>query len=105
MKGRHGRSTLALPPFFFSKTYLETLSLGVTKTYKLTYESTEILRATFDQLGSTNHWTMQSRTARDITEYFGPRTEHLDWFYESGRVTFTSYTEKVTDGKREFDVH
>ncbi|KAL9106172.1 MAG: hypothetical protein Q9227_008764 [Pyrenula ochraceoflavens] len=76
------------------------LSKGITKTYKLTYESAEVQRANFDLSASPNHWTIQSRTVRDITEYFGPKTEQLDWFYENDKVVFTSYTEKVSDGRR-----
>lgn len=72
---------------------------GVVKTYRLLYESGEILHAAFDQLGSTNHWTASSRTLRDVVEYFGPKTDQLDWYFESGKVTFTSYTEKIQSGR------
>lgn len=72
---------------------------GVVKTYRLSYESGEILHAAFDQLGSTNHWTASSRTLRDVVEYFGPKTDQLDWYFEGGKVTFTSYTEKVQSGR------
>ena len=72
---------------------------GVVKTYSLFYETGEILHATFDQMGSTNHWTVASRTLRDVVEYFGPKTDQLDWYYQNGKVTFTSYTEKIQSGK------
>ncbi|KEF59798.1 uncharacterized protein A1O9_04646 [Exophiala aquamarina CBS 119918] len=72
---------------------------GVIKTYRLFYESGEILHATFDRVGSTNHWTVSSRTLRDVVEYFGPKTDQLDWFYQDGKVTFTSYTEKIQSGR------
>ncbi|KAK5237722.1 hypothetical protein LTR99_000343 [Exophiala xenobiotica] len=72
---------------------------GVVKTYSLFYEAGEILHAAFDQIGSTNHWTVASRTLRDVVEYFGPKTDQLDWFYQNGKVTFTSYTEKIQSGK------
>lgn len=76
----------------------------VVKTFKLTYEAVEVLRANFDPKTSPNHWTIQSRTLKDIVEYFGPKTEQLDWYYEQGKVVFTSYTEKVSDGRRKLSV-
>jgi hypothetical protein len=32
-------------------------------------------------------------------EYFGPKTDQLDWYFENGKVTFTSYTEKIQAGR------
>jgi cell cycle checkpoint control protein RAD9A len=72
---------------------------GVVKTYELTYEPTNVLRANFDAAGSPNHWTTSARTLRDIVEYFGAKTDQLDWFFEKGKVNFTSYTEKITNGR------
>jgi cell cycle checkpoint control protein RAD9A len=72
---------------------------GVVKTYNLTYESTSVLRANFDSAGSFNRWTTPARTLRDVVDYFGARTDQLDWSFESGKVNFTSYTEKIADGR------
>ncbi|KIX02400.1 uncharacterized protein Z518_08341 [Rhinocladiella mackenziei CBS 650.93] len=72
---------------------------GVVKTYRLFYESGEILHAAFDKVGSINHWTVSSRTLRDVVEYFGPKTDQLDWYFQNGKVTFTSYTEKIQSGR------
>ncbi|RMZ81328.1 hypothetical protein DV738_g2303, partial [Chaetothyriales sp. CBS 135597] len=72
---------------------------GVVKTYRLYYESGQVLHASFDSLASTNYWTVASRTLRDVVEYFGPKTDQLDWFLHDGRVTFTSYTEKIQSGR------
>jgi cell cycle checkpoint control protein RAD9A len=72
---------------------------GVVKTYRLFYESGEILHAAFDKAGSANYWTVSSRTLRDVVEYFGPKTDQLDWYFQSGKVTFTSYTEKIQSGR------
>jgi cell cycle checkpoint control protein RAD9A len=74
---------------------------GVVKTYRLTYEAAEVLHASFDKARSPNCWTISSRTLRDVVEYFGPKTEQLDWYFENGKVTFTSYTEKVQHGRGE----
>ena len=72
---------------------------GVVKTYRLYYEGGEVLHASFDQASSTNFWTVSSRTLRDMVEYFGPKTDQLDWFFQDGKVTFTSYTEKIQNGR------
>ena len=72
---------------------------GVVKTYRLTYEPIEALHASFDKSKSENYWSIPSRTLRDVVEYFGPKTEQLDWFYLQGKFTFTSYTEKVQNGR------
>ncbi|KAK5955015.1 hypothetical protein OHC33_003694 [Knufia fluminis] len=72
---------------------------SVIKTYRLTYESAEVLHATFDKQGSPNTWTISSRTLRDVVEYFGPKTEHVDWSLHDGKVTFTSYTDKIQVGR------
>ncbi|OCT51025.1 putative DNA repair protein rad9 [Cladophialophora carrionii] len=72
---------------------------GIVKTYRLFYEPGEIMHAAFDKLGSTNYWTASSRTLRDVVEYFGPKTDQLDWYFQNGKVTFTSYTEKIQAGR------
>lgn len=69
------------------------------KVYKLTYETTDVLHATFDKQGSKNSWTLPARTLRDVGEYFGPKTEHVDWSLSDGKVTFTSYADKIQVGK------
>ena len=58
-----------------------------------------MLRASFDSANSPNHWTTSARTLRDIVEYFGVTTDQLDWSFEKGKVNFTSYTERITDGR------
>lgn len=72
---------------------------GVVKTYRLYYESGEVLHASFDHATSNNFWTIPSRPLRDMVEYFGPKTDHLDWYFQDGKVTFTSYTEKIQNGR------
>ena len=72
---------------------------GVLKTYKLTYESTEVMHAVFDSTTAPNRWSISSRLLKDFVEHFGPKTEQLDIYSENGRATFTSYTEKIMDGK------
>ncbi|OCK79277.1 hypothetical protein K432DRAFT_330472 [Lepidopterella palustris CBS 459.81] len=72
---------------------------GVTKTYKLTYESVEVMHALFDQNSAKNRWSIQSSLLKEYIEYFGPKTEQLDIYAEEGRAVFTSYTEKIMNGK------
>lgn len=77
---------------------------SVVKTYRLTYEPTEVLHATFDKNGSLNTWTIPARAIRDVVDYFGPKTEHVDWSLHDDKVTFTSYTDKVQVGRGEHTV-
>lgn len=72
---------------------------GVTKTYKLTYESVEVMHALFDKNAAKNTWTIGASTLRSFAEYFGANTEQLDISSEGGRATFTSYTEKIMNGR------
>jgi len=72
---------------------------GVIKTYKLTYESIEVMHALFNKNAAKNAWRIDAGTLRSFVEYFGTNTEYLDISSEDGRATFTSYTEKVMNGK------
>ncbi|KAL8842989.1 MAG: hypothetical protein Q9176_002292 [Flavoplaca citrina] len=72
---------------------------GVTKTYKLNYESTDIKHALFNRNIAKNKWRIGSSVLRSFLEYFGTATELLDIYTEDGRVAFTSYTEKVMHGR------
>ena len=72
---------------------------GVIKTYKLTYESVEVMHALFNKSTAKNTWRIGANTLRSFVEYFGANTEQLDISSENGRATFTSYTEKVMNGR------
>jgi cell cycle checkpoint control protein RAD9A len=56
------------------------------------------MHAVFTAEHAKNRWAISSKTLREFVEHFGPRTEQLDIYSEDGRVTFTSYTEKITAG-------
>ncbi len=71
------------------------MSQGVIKTYKLTYESVEVVHAVFNRDAARNRWRIGAHVLRSWIEYFGVGTEHLDICSENGRVSFTSYTEKI----------
>ncbi|KAL8939775.1 MAG: hypothetical protein Q9216_003162 [Gyalolechia sp. 2 TL-2023] len=72
---------------------------GVTKTYKLTYEAAKVEHALFNHYGAKNRWRIGANVLRSFMDYFGANTEQLDIYAEDGRVAFTSYTEKIGNGK------
>ncbi|KAG9956911.1 Rad9-domain-containing protein, partial [Aureobasidium melanogenum] len=72
---------------------------GVTKTYRLTYESVEVSHALFDKYNAPNGWKISSRILREYIEYFGTKTEQLDLLVKDEKAVFTSFTEKIMDGK------
>lgn len=57
------------------------------------------MHALFDKTAAKNTWSISANVLRDFVEYFGLRTEQLDIYSENGRVTFTSYTEMIMEGK------
>jgi cell cycle checkpoint control protein RAD9A len=73
-------------------------SIGVIKTYHLTFESIAPMHAFFDRAIARNSWSISSRTLREFVEHFGSGTEQLDIYSEDGRVSLTSYTEKIVSG-------
>ncbi|KAL8687731.1 MAG: hypothetical protein Q9218_006182 [Villophora microphyllina] len=72
---------------------------GVIKTYKLTYQSVKVEHALFNHSAAKNRWSISANVLRSFLEYFGANTEQLAISAEDGRVAFTSYTEKVMNGK------
>lgn len=74
----------------------------MTKTYRLTYESVEVMHALFDKTSATQGWKISSRVLREYVEYFAPKAEQLDLYADNGKAVFTSFTEKVDDGKCEY---
>lgn len=55
--------------------------------------------AVFDRARSRNQWTIESKFLREIIEHFSPSAEQLDIYPDGGKVVFTSFTTKVTEGK------
>ena len=90
---RHGEKYSSL------RNRLPLIEIGVIKTYKLTYESVEVMHALFNKEAANNTWCISAMTLRSLAEYFGAGTEQLDISSEGGRATFTCYTEKVMNGK------
>ncbi|KAL4931338.1 putative DNA repair protein rad9 [Aspergillus undulatus] len=73
--------------------------LGVIKSYRLTYESTTIQHAIFDQVQATNEWSIEPIVLKEIAAHFSLSAEQLDIYSENTKVIFTSFTTKITDGK------
>lgn len=57
------------------------------------------MHALFNKNAAKNTWAIGAYTLRSFVEYFGANTEQLDLSSEGGRTTFTSYTEKITNGR------
>jgi len=53
------------------------------------------VHAVFNRDSAKNKWRIGAHVLRSWIEYFGVGTEHLDICSENGRVSFTSYTEKI----------
>ncbi|RYP26061.1 hypothetical protein DL768_011871 [Monosporascus sp. mg162] len=57
------------------------------------------VRAKFDRGQATNHWSISSRTLRQLMDHFSPGTEYLDIHSDDDQfVNFTCFTEKVAHG-------
>jgi cell cycle checkpoint control protein RAD9A len=67
----------------------------------LTYEAVEVQHALFDKSKTQNEWSIESKFLREIIDHFGPTAEQLDLHSENSRALFTSFTQKVANGKGE----
>jgi hypothetical protein len=75
---------------------------GVLKTYRLTFEAVAPMHALFVKESAKSRWCISSRTLKEFVEHFGPGTEQLDIYSEGGRVSLTSFTEKIMSGSGTF---
>ncbi|KAK2001176.1 hypothetical protein LX36DRAFT_737131 [Colletotrichum falcatum] len=71
---------------------------GVTSTHRLPFEVAVPVHAKFDSDEAYHHWTIPSRTLRQLMEHFGPGVELLDINSDGEHVNFTCFTEKTTNG-------
>jgi hypothetical protein len=78
---------------------------GITKTYKLTYESIEVMHALFDKSSASSEWTIKSGFLREFTDFFSPKAEQLDIYFDDGKVTFLGFTDKVVNTKHGMTDH
>ncbi|WDK15120.1 hypothetical protein CGRA01v4_06401 [Colletotrichum graminicola] len=71
---------------------------GMTSTHRLPFEVAVPVHAKFDSDEAVHHWTIPSRTLRQLMEHFGPGVELLDINSDGEHVNFTCFTEKTTTG-------
>lgn len=77
---------------------------GITATHALPFEVKAPIHATFNENEAGCHWSISSRTLRQLMDHFGPGIELLDINVEGENVVnFTCFTEKAVstaeDGK------
>lgn len=63
------------------------------------------VHAKFNRLDAPHHWTISSRTLRQLMEHFGPGTEFLDINADGGHVNFTCFSEKTVSEEGGFGHH
>ncbi|KAM7223711.1 hypothetical protein V8F06_000727 [Rhypophila decipiens] len=70
---------------------------GITASHSLSFEPKAPTHAKFDKSTARNHWTISSRTLRQLMDHFQPGIELLDINTddESRLVNFTCFTEKT----------
>lgn len=68
---------------------------GLTSTHRLPYEIAVPVHAKFNKQDAPHHWTISSRTLRELMEHFGPGVEYLDINTEGDHVKFTCFSEKT----------
>ncbi|KAK0711369.1 Rad9-domain-containing protein [Lasiosphaeris hirsuta] len=70
---------------------------GITAEHSLSFEPMAPTHAKFDKTEAVNHWTISSRTLRQLMDHFGPGIDLLDINTddETRVVNFTCFTEKV----------
>ena len=59
------------------------------------------MSALFDRKAATQGWKIPARVLREYVEFFGSKTEQLDLLARDDKAIFTSYTERIQDGKGE----
>ncbi|KAM0323309.1 hypothetical protein ACHAQA_008901 [Verticillium albo-atrum] len=71
---------------------------GLASTHRLPFEVAVPVHAKFNREEAANHWTIPSRTLRQLMEHFGPGVELLDISSDEEHVRFTCFTEKTVNG-------
>ncbi|KAF2860278.1 hypothetical protein K470DRAFT_73000 [Piedraia hortae CBS 480.64] len=72
---------------------------GSVRIHRLLYEATETIQAVFDRTAASQGWRISSKVLREYIEFFSPKTEQLEIVAQETKTVFTSYREKVQDGK------
>ncbi|EMR70812.1 putative dna repair protein rad9 protein [Eutypa lata UCREL1] len=98
-KTAHVNFSFTTTRFFSAYQYEGTGPYRITTKYKLPYEAVPPVRAKFDSEQAINHWSISSRTLRQLMDHFGPGIEYLDIHSDDDQfVNLTCFTEKVVRG-------
>ncbi|KAG5937199.1 hypothetical protein E4U59_004506 [Claviceps monticola] len=68
---------------------------GLTSTHRLPFEVAVPVHAKFNKQDTPYHWTISSRTLRQLMDHFGPGIEYLDINTDGDHVNFTCFSEKT----------
>ncbi|KAH7144479.1 Rad9-domain-containing protein [Dactylonectria estremocensis] len=68
---------------------------GLTSTHRLPFEAAVPVHAKFNKQDSPHHWTISSRTLRQLMDHFGPGIDFLDINTDGDHVNFTCFSEKT----------
>ncbi|KAG5930585.1 hypothetical protein E4U42_006673 [Claviceps africana] len=68
---------------------------GLTSTHRLPFEVAVPVHAKFSKQDAPHHWTISSRTLRQLMDHFGPGIEYLDINTDGDHVNFTCFSEKT----------
>ncbi|QLI68189.1 DNA repair protein rad9 [Metarhizium brunneum] len=70
---------------------------GLTSTHRLPFEVAVPVHAKFNRQDAPHHWTISSRTLRQLMDHFGPGIEYLDINTDGDHVNFTCFSEKTVN--------
>ncbi|KAJ3496357.1 hypothetical protein NLG97_g2717 [Lecanicillium saksenae] len=68
---------------------------GLTSTHKLSFETGVPVHAKFSKQDAPHHWSISSRTLRQLMDHFGPGIDYLDVNTDGDHVNFTCFSEKT----------
>ncbi|RFU78409.1 dna repair rad9 [Trichoderma arundinaceum] len=68
---------------------------GLTATHRLPFEVSMPIHAKFNKQEALYHWSISSRTLKQLVDHFGPGTEYLDINTDGDHVNFTCFSEKT----------
>ncbi|PHH77019.1 hypothetical protein CDD80_1006 [Ophiocordyceps camponoti-rufipedis] len=68
---------------------------GLTSMHQLPFEVSVPVHAKFNRAEAPHHWTISSRTLRQLMDHFGPGIEYLDINTDGDHVNFTCFSEKT----------
>ncbi|PTB65229.1 hypothetical protein BBK36DRAFT_1204580 [Trichoderma citrinoviride] len=68
---------------------------GLTATHRLPFEVSMPVHAKFNRQEALYHWSISSRTLKQLVDHFGPGTEYLDINTDGDHVNFTCFSEKT----------